>query len=99
MEHIPPKGKSVEEYTEKFVVKKDDVLGIRGKPNYSSCKPVLDQVEMNLINMLDPRDNIWGKLHTVSSISQMPGGPAQQVVRSTNQGRQLPYVALTTVRQ
>ena len=51
---------------------------------------------MNLISMLDPRDNVWGKLHLVSNTNQMPGGPAQQIVQSTNQGQQQPYVAPTT---
>ena len=84
MEHIPPKGRSVEEYTEQFVVKKDDMPRIRGNPNYLTCKPVLDRVKTNLINMLNPRDNTWGKLHIVSNTSQIPREPAQQVVRSTN---------------
>ena len=72
---------------------------IMGKPNYLSCKPVLDVVEMNLINMLDPRDNIWGKLHLVDNTHQMQGGPPQQIVWSTNQGQQLPYIAPTTLRE
>ena len=29
----------------------------------------------------------------------MPGGPPQQIVQSTNQGRQLPYVAPTIARE
>ena len=99
MEYIPPKGKTLEEFTEQFVVKKNDVPSIRGKPTYSSCKPVLDAVEMNLINMLDPRDNIWGKLHLVANTHHMQGGPPQQIVRSTNQGQQLPYIAPTTSRE
>ena len=99
MEHIPPKGKTSEEFTDQFVVKKNDVPSIRGKPTYPSCKPILDAVEMNLINMLDPRDNIWGKLHLVANTHQMQGGPPQQIVRSTNQGQQLPYIASTTSRK
>ena len=99
MEHIPPKGTTSEEFTDQFVVKKNDVQSIRGKPTYTSCKPILDAVEMNLINMLDPRDNIWGKLHLVANTQQMQGGPVQQIVRSTNQGQQLPYIAPTTARE
>ena len=29
----------------------------------------------------------------------MPGGPPQQIVRSTNQDQQLPYIAPTTSRE
>ena len=99
MEHIPPKGTTSEEFTKQFVVKKNDVQSIRGKPTYTSCKPILDAAEINLINMLDPRDNIWGKLHLVANTQQMQGGPLLQIVRSTNQGQQLPYIAPTTSRE
>ena len=40
--------------------------------------------DKDMINMEDSRDNILGKLHLVTNISQMPGEPAQQVVAPTN---------------
>ena len=47
--------------------------------------------------MLDDGDNIYGKLHLVSNTSQLAGGPAKQVVSSTNQGRLDSYVSPATV--
>ena len=67
MEHIPPTGKSVKECMEQFVMKKNDMPTIVGKPTYTTVKPVLDAVDKNLIGMLDDRDNIYGKLHLVSN--------------------------------
>ena len=58
MEHIPPKGKTVKEYTEQFKVKKNDMPKIIGKTTYSSVKLLLDAVDTNLINMVDDRDII-----------------------------------------
>ena len=55
MEHIPPKGKSVEAYTEDFVMKKNDVPKISGKPTFTTVKPLLDAVDRNLIGMLDDK--------------------------------------------
>ena len=50
MEHIEPTGKTVvEEFTEQFVVKKNNVPSIMSTPNYLTYKLVLDAVEMNLI--------------------------------------------------
>ena len=49
--------------------------------------------------MEDDRDPIYGKLHTVTNRSQLEGGPAQQVVASTNQGRLPLYVAPNTTRE
>ena len=77
MEHVPLKGKSVAKFINQFKVKRNDVPRIMEKPNYSLCKPVLDAVEMNLINIEDPRDNIWEKFHLFTDTSQLPGGPAQ----------------------
>ena len=59
----------------------------------------MDAMDKNLINMDNEHDPIYGKLHTVSNTSQLPGGPALQVVRLTIQGRLTPYVAPTTTRE
>ena len=67
MEHVRPRGKSVVEFTDQFKVKRNNVPKVMGKPTYSLCKPVLDATETNLINMEDPRDNIW-KNSTLSPI-------------------------------
>ena len=77
MEHIPPKGKSLEAFTEDFVIKKNDVPKVSREPTYITMKPVLDVVDKNLIGMLYDQDNIYRKLHLVSNTSQLAGGPAQ----------------------
>ena len=92
MEYILPTGRSVKEYVEQFATKKNYVPKIIVKATYTTVKSVLDAVDKNIISMLDDRDNIYGKLHLVSNTSHLAGGPAHQVVQSTNQGWQLPYV-------
>ena len=59
----------------------------------------MDANNKNLINMDDERDPIYGKLHIVSNTSQLLGGPAVQVVLSTNQGRLAQYVTPTTTQE
>lgn len=76
MEHVWPNSKSVTEFTNQFKVKRNDVPRIMRKSTYSFCKPMLDAVGMDLINMEDPRVNIWGEIHLVTDTSQLPGGPA-----------------------
>ena len=80
-------------------MKENDIPAIRGKPTFTSCKPLMDAIHKNPINMNDERDPIYGKLHTVSNTSQLPGGLVVQVVPLTNQGRLEPYVAPTTTRE
>ena len=48
MEHVQAKGVTAEDYTKQFKMKKYDVQRIEGKPTYTTVKPVLDVVEMNL---------------------------------------------------
>ena len=54
IEHVSPRGKHVAEFTDQLKVKRNDVTSIMGKPNYWSYEPVLDVVEIQLINMKDP---------------------------------------------
>ena len=61
MDTLATTAKSVKEITEQFVVKQNYVQKIIGKPTYTSIKPVFDAVNMNLIAMMDDRDNMWGK--------------------------------------
>ena len=58
-------------------MKQNDVPKIVGKPTYGLVKLVLDAVEINLINMDDLQDLIWGKLHIVDeNTSLLANGPA-----------------------
>ena len=59
-----------------FVIKKNNVPPISGKPTFTTCKSLMDAINKNLINMKDDRDPIYGKLHTVSNTSQLVYGPA-----------------------
>mgnify|MGYP005697985585 CR=1 FL=1 len=63
MEHVQAKGVTPEDYTKQFKIKKNDVQQIVGKPTYATVKPILDAVEMNLINMDDRRDAVWETTH------------------------------------
>ena len=76
-------------------MKKNDISVICGRPTFTSCKPLMNVIDKNLIHMDDEHDQIYEKLHIISNTSQLPGGPAVQVVLSTNQGRLVPYVAPT----
>ena len=99
MDQPPPTPTSIKSFMNEMIMKKNDISTIRRKPTFTSCKPLIDAVDKNLINMDNERDPIYGKLHTVSNTSQLPGGPALQVVSSTNQGRLTPYVTPTTTRE
>ena len=80
-------------------MKKNDVQRIEGKPTYASVKPILDTVEMNLINMDDQQDSVWGKLHIIQITNLLANGPAILVVPSTNQDEQIPWIVPVTPRQ
>ena len=99
MKQAPSTAKSIKSFIDEFVAKKNDVPPISGKPSSTTCKPLLDAVDENLINMKDDRDPIYGKLHTVTNTSQLVGGLVQQMVPSTNEGRLTPYLAPTTIRK
>ena len=99
MKHVQAKGSTIEEFTSEFKVKKNEVQRVIGRPTYLSLKPLIDAVETNLINMDDLRDPIWGKLHMIQIIAQSANRPAAQVMASTNQGVQDPYLHLTTARE
>ena len=77
-------------------VKKNDILTICGRPTFTSCQPLIDAVEKNLINMADDRDVIYGKLHCLENTGQLPHGSLAQVVPSSNQGQLAPFVQPTT---
>ena len=85
MEHVQAKGVTPEDYTKNFKIKKNDVPRIIGKPTYAKVKPILDAVEMNLINMNDQQDPIWGKLNILQDKSILANGPASMIPDSTNQ--------------
>ena len=53
MEHVQAKGVTPEDYAKQFKIKKNDVPRIIWKPTHATVKPILDAVEMNLINMND----------------------------------------------
>ena len=99
MEQAPPTAKPIESYMQEFVVKKNDVPAISGEPTFTTAKPLLNAVDKNIINMKNDRDPFYGKLHTVTNTSHLVGGPAKQVVPSTNQRRLTPYVAPTPPRE
>ena len=99
MEQTPPTSKSIKSFMDKFVMKTNIAPPISGKPTFTTCKPLMDTVDKNLINMNTDHDPIYGKLHTVTNTSQLVNGPALQVVGSTNQGRLTAFVATTTVRE
>ena len=69
------------------------------KPTFTSCQPLINAVEKNLIVIPDDRDPIYGKLYLLENISQLPNGPAVQVVPSSNQGQLAPFLAPTTNRE
>ena len=87
MDQPSPTAKSIKSFMDEFVMKKNDVPPMSGKPTFTTCKLLMDAVNKNLINMKDNRDQIYGKLHTVTSTIQLVNGLALQVVRSTNQDR------------
>ena len=99
MEHVTAKGVTPEDYTKLFKIKKNDVQRIVGKPTYATVKPILDAVEINLINMNDQRDAIWGKLHILEDTSILANGPPAVIPASVNQGEQIPWVVPITNRQ
>ena len=85
MEHVQAKGVTPEDYTKQFKIKMNDVPRIIGKPTYATIRPILDAVEMNLINMNDQQDPIWGKLHILQDTSGLANGPPAMIPDSTNQ--------------
>ena len=86
MDAPAPIPTTTKQYMEQFPLKKNDIGVIRGKPTFTSCQPLIDAVEKNLIAMPDDWDPIYGKLHLLEDTSQLPNGPAAQVLQSTNQG-------------
>ena len=62
-----PKGITNDEYLKQFVVKKNDIPKIEGKPIYTAVKPVRDAIEINLLNLADSRDPILGELHLIQN--------------------------------
>ena len=88
---------SVKQYEEAFPLKKNDIGVICGKPTFTLLQPMHDSLEKNLIVMYDDRNPVYGKLHILEDTSQLAGGPAVQVVTSTNQEKQVPFVETTTV--
>ena len=99
LESVPTAGKLVKSFTDDFVKGGNDVPKVLGKPSFTTVKPVLDAVDINLIAMKDQRDPQYGKLHLIEDTSILPNGPPQQVVPSADQGRPIPYTAPTMVRQ
>ena len=99
MDQPPTTLRSIKSFMDEMIMKKNELPAISGKPTFTSCKPLMDVINKNLINMDNECNPIYGKLHTVSNTSQPPGGPALQVVPSTNQGRLTPYVAPTTTQE
>ena len=73
MEQAPSTAKSIESFMKEFVMKKNDVPPISGKPTLTKVNSLLDVVDQNLINMNDDRDTIYGKLHLVTNTSQLVG--------------------------
>ena len=99
LESVPTAGKSIQSFTDEFLVKKNEVPKITDKSTYTTVKPLLDAVDKILIGMYNTRDPLFRKLHLIDDTSQLVGGPAQQVVSSADQGRPIPYVHPTTVRE
>ena len=87
------------QYMEQFPLKKNDIGVIRGKPTFTSCQPLIDAVEKNFIAMPDYQNLIYGKLHRLEDTSQLPHGPAVQVVPSPNQGQLALFLPPTTNRE
>ena len=92
MEHVQAKGVTPEDYTKQFKIKKNDVQRIVGKPTYASVKLILDAVEMNLVNMNDQRDAVWGKLHILEDTSILANGPPAVTPASVNQVEPIPWI-------
>ena len=67
MKYILPTEKSFKDYTEQFVVTKNDVPKIVRNSTNTSVKLVLDGVKTTLTNILDKRDHI-GKNYIPSRI-------------------------------
>ena len=99
LETVPAAGKSIKDIMEDFVKKQNDLQKVIGKPSFTTTKPVMDAVEINLLHMHDGRDIQFGKLHLIEDTSQLPNGPAAQVVPSVDRGQPAPYVHPTTIRQ
>ena len=99
MDQPPPTPKLIKSFMDEMINKKNDIPTICRKPTFTSCKLSMNAIDKSLININNEHDPIYGKLHTVSNTSQLPGGPALQVVLSTNQGILTPYVAPTTTRE
>ena len=78
MEHIRLKGVTADDYTEQFKVKRNNIQRMEGKPPYAMVKLVLNAVKMNLINMDDQQDAVWGKLHIIQNTSLLANGPAHR---------------------
>ena len=48
-EQAPPTAKSIESFMKEFVMKKNDVPPISGKPTFTEVKPLLDAVDKALL--------------------------------------------------
>ena len=72
LETVPTAGKSIKSITDDFVLGKNDVPKVLGKPSFTAAKPVMDAVETNLIAMTDRRDTQYGKLHLIEDTSLLP---------------------------
>ena len=99
LETVPAAGKSIKAIMDDFVKGQNALQKVIGKPSFTTTKPVIDAVEINLINMPDRRDLQFGKLHLIEDTSLLPNGPALQIAASVDQGQPLPFVPLTTIRQ
>ena len=99
LETVPAAGKSIKAIMDDFVKGQNALQKVIGKPSFTTTKPVMDAVEINLIHMPDRRDVQFGKLHLIEDTSLLQNGPAVQIVPSVDQGQPQPYVAPTTIRQ
>ena len=99
LKSVPTTGKMIQLFMNEFVVKKNEVSKIMGKPTCTTVKPLVDAIVKNLIGMYDARDPLFGKLHLIDDRSQLVGGPAQQVLPSVDQEQPIPYVAPTIVQE
>ena len=78
--------KSKEDYMAEFVIKSNEIDSIVGKPTYHDCRVIWLGVEDNMKAVKDRRDHKYGKLHLIKNTSLLPGGPAAELSRLTNQG-------------
>ena len=78
--------KLVDDYVELWKVKPSKVDKIRDNPNYHKVRTIVEGLKEILAQYQDPRDAKYGKMHLITAVHQLPGGPPGPIPKSVDQG-------------